>query len=245
MEAALVAEQPWAVLNAVRFGLDATRAGPRSSRSRVDLDAALAALCRRADCAYLTFSSDAVFDGRARRPYLESDAPTPETDYGAECREVESLTAAMCPRALLVRTGPLFGSDDGGEGFADRILAAVLNRDTIAAPVDITVSPSLTSDVLHAALDLLIDDATGVWHVVNAGAMSWWEFGRSAAETLAAVPELVQPVYACDLPTMAPTPRYAPLASERACTTRPLQHALQAYLVRQEIMDVKGIEACA
>jgi dTDP-4-dehydrorhamnose reductase len=242
--AAIAAERPWAVVNAVRLSGEATGTGDAPVRGgTANLDASLASACHRLESAYVTFSSDLVFDGRAVQPYSESDAASPENDRGSWCLEAERRAAAACPRALVVRTGPLFGGD--GDHLADRILLALLAGQRIAAPIDVTVSPSLASDVFHAALDLLIDGATGVWHVVNAGATSWWEFGRLAADMVGADPDLVEATYARDLPETAVAPRYRALTSERGWTTRPLEMALRAHLEGQEATRASGVAACA
>ena len=43
------------------------------------------------------------------------------------------------------------------------------------------MSPTYVPDLVDRALDLLIDGAAGVWHLANAGAVSWLEFARMAA----------------------------------------------------------------
>jgi dTDP-4-dehydrorhamnose reductase len=52
----------------------------------------------------------------------------------------------------------------------------------VGAGVDCIVSPTYVPDLVNAALDLLIDGETGIWHLVNEGAVSWGKFARMAAE---------------------------------------------------------------
>lgn len=44
------------------------------------------------------------------------------------------------------------------------------------------MSPTYVPDLVHATLDLLIDEEAGVWHLANGGASSWYEFALRLAD---------------------------------------------------------------
>src|SRR3546814_11519454 len=57
----------------------------------------------------------------------------------------------------------------------------VCSSDLRACPNSM-VSPTFVPDLCHAALDLLLDGETGIWHLANAGALSWHEFATKVAD---------------------------------------------------------------
>jgi dTDP-4-dehydrorhamnose reductase len=107
---------------------------------------ALALARRRLRIPLMTLSSAHVFDGLAGRPYVESDLPM------AIGREPERERAILdgAPDACIVRTGPLFTA------LSDLVLDD-----------DASVSPTYVPDLVTTMLDLLVDGASGVWHLAN------------------------------------------------------------------------------
>jgi dTDP-4-dehydrorhamnose reductase len=89
------------------------------------------------------------------------------------------------------------------------------------------VSPTYVPDLVHGCLDLLLDEAQGVWHLTNSdGALSWAELARRTA-ALAGLPEaLVEGVPHQQLGMAARRPRYSALASERGWILPSLDTAL-------------------
>ena len=61
-----------------------------------------------------------------------------------------------------------------------RAARALARGRRFAAAADVTVSPSYLPDLADAALDLLVDGETGVWHLASAGEASWAELGWAA-----------------------------------------------------------------
>jgi dTDP-4-dehydrorhamnose reductase len=146
-------------------------------------------LCHERGLPYLAVSSVPVFDGQLGRPYLEDSAPTARNSDGRRAAVAERRIAASCPGALVVRAGPLFGPWER-ENFAWRMLNALASGQAPEGDADI-VSPSYLPDLVHAALDLMIDGEHGVWHLPNPGQASWQELARMLAERagLSAPPE--------------------------------------------------------
>ena len=181
MAAALDERRPWAVVNAAGYvSVDgAERDRDRCFRENVDGPAELARACRRLDVPLVTFSSDLVFAGTSRRPYVESDQPAPATVYGASKAEAERRVAEILPETLIIRTSAFFGPWDRSNILTRALAALRAGRDwTVPAAM---VSPTYVPDLANAALDLLIDEERGVWHLASGGAVSWLEFVRRGA----------------------------------------------------------------
>lgn len=238
--------RPWAVINAAGYvRVDAAEADQESCR-RVNVAGAvnLAAACRRHGVPLVTFSSDLVFDGSKYQAYVEDDALAPLNVYGATKADAERHVMEVLPSALVIRTSAFFGPWDD-HNFLAVALREVDAGGVFRAPVDTVVSPTYVPELVHAALDLLIDGESGVWHLANQGAVTWFEFARVAAARSGRDAELIQPVATADVWGPAVRPPYSALTSRRACLLRPLDGALDAYL--QECPTVggaPGTDAC-
>jgi dTDP-4-dehydrorhamnose reductase len=176
----------------------------------------------------VTFSSDLVFGGDRDRPYVETDTPRPLNVYGASKAEGERRVLDIMPEALVVRTSAFFGPWDAGN-FVVQALGAIREGRTWRAAADIVVSPTYVPDLAHAALDLLLDGESGIWHLSNNGAVSWYELARSAAEACGDDPSLIEPASAAELCWPAPRPSYSALASSRGRVMRSTAAALTAF----------------
>jgi len=182
VEAALALHRPWAVINAAGYVRvsQAEREADRCFRENTLGAETVARVCARLGIPYVTFSSDLVFDGQLGRPYVESDEVCPQGAYGASKAEAERRVAEAWPQALVIRTSAFFGPWDR-YNFLYAALRALGAGERIEASDEILVSPTYVPDLAHGALDLLIDGASGVWHVANQGKLSWHEFAARAA----------------------------------------------------------------
>jgi dTDP-4-dehydrorhamnose reductase len=120
-------------------------------------------------------STDVVFDGRKGSPYVETDEPSPATDYGRAKAEAERRVAATHPTALLVRTSMIYG----GEEPSKHELAAVDPNMTfftneIRCPVQV-------GDLAAALLELAALEVSGPLHVAGADGCSRAEFAELVA----------------------------------------------------------------
>ena len=230
VESCLARLDPWAVVNTAGYvRVDDAEAEPeRCYRENVEGPTVLAAACARRGVRLLTFSSDLVFDGRRDTPYRESDPVAPLNTYGRSKAEAERRVLAALPAALVVRTSAFFGPWDEHNfvTLALRVLAA--GRRFVAAQ-DGVVSPTYVPDLVHACLDLLIDGEPGVWHLANAGAITWADFARRAAELAGLDPDAVEARPTAALALAAPRPLYSALGSERGSLLPSWEDALGRY----------------
>ena len=82
----------------------------------------------------------------------------------------ERVVLGACPQALLVRAGPLRAPWDQPDS-ALRGLHAVRAGTQFEAAGDLTISPAYLPHLVDLALDLLIDQECGVWHLTSCGAI--------------------------------------------------------------------------
>jgi dTDP-4-dehydrorhamnose reductase len=226
---------PWAVVNAAGYVRvdDAERDTGACYRDNRDGALVLADACARRDIALLSFSSDLVFDGRRHRPYVESDLTSPLGVYGRSKAEAERCVLERMPSALVVRTSAFFGPWDE-HNFVTRVLGSLEADTPVAAACDEIVSPTYVPDLVHAALDLLVDGEGGVWHLANEGALSWAALARRAAEMARLDAGLVRAIPGERLGRAAARPPYSALASDRGRLLPALDDAMARYCAARE-----------
>ena len=159
----------------------------------------------------VAFSTDYVFDGRKRAPYVESDGPNPLSAYGRTKLHGEAAAGAD---AWIVRTSWLFGAT--GHNFVLTMLRLGTERDEVAIVDDQRGCPNYVGHLADAVRRLVDADAErGVWHVAAAGDCTWADFAEAIFED-AGLACRVRRVSTEELGRPAPRPEYSVLRSERS-----------------------------
>jgi dTDP-4-dehydrorhamnose reductase len=241
--------EPWAVVNAAGYVRvdDAEREREKCFRENVTGAETLAKACAERNLKFLTFSSDLVFDGSRATPYLESDETAPLNVYGESKAEAERGVLAALPGALVVRTSAFFSPWDE-YNFVHAALRELRAGREFTAIKDVFISPTYVPDLVHASLDLLIDDEQGVWHLANEGAVTWAELAARVADLGGCDSTRIVARSLEELNLPARRPKYSVLGSERARRLLPpLEDALERYFqAREEISPrIESIESPA
>ncbi|MBV9942439.1 MAG: dTDP-4-dehydrorhamnose reductase [Solirubrobacterales bacterium] len=169
-------------------------------------------------------SSDYVFDGANRSPYVESDEVGPLSSYGRSKLAGERAVAAAAPgRHTIVRSSWLFGA--GRSCFPATILRLAAERNELKVVDDQVGCPTFTGHLASALVELgaRATRPVGLLHVAGAGSCSWYEFAREIVAGAAASCE-VQPCSTGEMPRPAARPAYSVLASERGDDAPVLPH---------------------
>ena len=176
--------------------------------------AELAKVCSQKHALFVHISSDYVFDGSVRRPYVETDSPRPINVYGASKAMGECLALAVCERILILRVASLFGvagASGKGGNFVETMIRVGREKGQLRVVDDVTMSPTATSDAAEIIVQLLLASApAGIYHVVNSGSATWCEFARAIVEG-ARVRATVTPITSAEFPTRALRPVYSVL----------------------------------
>ena len=230
VETALACHQPWAMINTAGYVRidEAERDPERCYRENTVGPCILASLCARHVIPLLTFSTDLVFDGRQRAPYLETDAIAPLSVYGKSKADAESGVLNRYPEALVVRTSSFFGPGSSNDIAA--ALRAMRDGQPFAAPSDLTITPTYVPDLVSVCLDLLIDQESGIWHLTNGDPVTWADLTLRVAELARLDASKFEPRHSSYLQFTAPRPAYSALASERSSLMPSLASALERYL---------------
>lgn len=151
----------------------------------------LARACEHAGALFVTLSTDYVFDGAKRAPYFEEDVPHPLQIYGTTRLAGENSARAESTRAVIVRTCGLYGATGArskGGNFVDKRVQDARAGLPLEMGSDQVVSPTSTDDLSKALLRLVAHErlTPGVYHLVNSGACSWYDFTRAIFDILGA-----------------------------------------------------------
>lgn len=158
-------------------------------------------------------STDYVFDGSKRRPWVESDPVAPLGAYGESKLAGEQAVADATDAYAIVRTAWLFGA--GGRNFVDTMLALGADRDEVSVVTDQVGCPTWTGHLAGALVELAErPQDTGIHHIAGAGSCSWNELAIEVFDR-AGIDCRVLPTTTAAFPRPAPRPAYSVLASER------------------------------
>ena len=160
------------------------------------------------------FSTDYVFDGRKREPYVESDAPNPLGAYGRTKLHAEAA-AGEC--AWVVRSSWLFGPT--GHNFVRTMLRLAGERDEVAVVADQRGCPTFVGH-LAAAVPAVTRLPYGIYHVAASGDCTWADFAEAIFQE-AGVACRVRRIASTDYPTPVERPAYSVLRSERGAPVLP------------------------
>lgn len=188
-------------------------------------------------------SSDYVFDGAKRSPYVEPDLVGPLSSYGRSKLAGERAVADAAPeRHTIVRSSWLFGA--GGPCFPATILRLAGERDELRVVDDQVGCPTFTAHLARALVELgaRARRTVGVLHVAGGGSCSWFEFAREIVAGADATCQ-VKPCSTAEMPRPATRPAYSVLRSERGTEAPVLpdwHEGLDQYLAATVAREVRA-----
>ena len=141
----------------------------------------LAEICSEKKTKLIHFSTDYVFGGEKREPYVETDAAKPISVYGESKRAGEENVLAMQDRHLVVRVSWVFGPDR--PSFVDAMIKRAREEEEIDAVADKFSTPTYTRDISEMIPRFFdVDVAGGILHFANAGECSWQKYAQHALD---------------------------------------------------------------
>lgn len=196
MEQCLTRLQPDVVLNAAAYNLvDVAEQEPQTAYAVNALAVRnMATVCRQLDALLVHFSTDYVFDGRAGRPYVETDAPHPLGAYAVSKLAGELYAQAYLDEPLIIRTCGVFGP--GGMAtargnFVETMLRLAQRGGPIRVVEDFAASPTYAPALAERAFQLIDLGARGVFHVGGGQPVSWFDYARQIFAAAGITAELV------------------------------------------------------
>ena len=173
---------------------------------------------------FVTFSTDYVFSGDAREPYLESSPTRPVNAYGRTKLAGEHAALESNPGTLVVRTSWVISGTHAN--FVATMLRLAREGREVKVVDDQVGSPTIAADLARVSLAAMEHGVTGILHLTNQGTVTWYGLARAAAEIAGLDVNSFRPCTTEDYPTPAARPAYSVLGSERLADTAlpPMPH---------------------
>jgi dTDP-4-dehydrorhamnose reductase len=230
IEEVLRTMKPWAVVNAAGYVRvdDAEADANTCTIANAEGPAHLARACASMGVQLLTFSTDLVFDGSKRVPYLEGDTPLPLNVYGKSKAAAEEAVLQLHPQALVVRTSAFFGPWDE-YNFVRHVLSTLESGRQVEAMSDSIVSPTYVPHLVDACLDLLLDRGAGIHHLCNRGAISWYDWAVEIARRAGYSEDAVVPRTRAEMALPAARPCYCVMDTVRGVHLPRFEEAMDEY----------------
>ena len=229
--------QPTHIINSAAYtDVDGAEKEPEKAFAVNGLGAghvAYAACVVQARCIHV--STDYVFDGAEKRPYLEESVCRPLNVYGLSKWEGEKRVLAAHPGACVVRTSWLFGGE--GKNLVSMLWSWLLEKEWLQVVEDQRGRPTYSGDLAEAIVDLL--DYEGIIHFANEGVVSRYEMACDMRlwmkeQGKAVRCQGIEPVASSRFPRPAHRPNYSALDTNR----------FQQYLGRQPRSWKEALEEC-
>ena len=238
VERTILRERPGAVINCAAWtDVDGAEANENEA-SLVNGEAAgyIASAAAKVESKVLYVSTDYVFDGAKKEPYLESDEPEPIQAYGRSKLAGERATALANQRSFIVRSSWLFGPE--GHNFVETMLRMGGGTAPVVVVNDQVGCPTYTGHLAIGLVRLVDGTGYGVHHMAGLGSCSWYEFAQEIFRQ-AGVDTKVMAATSDMLDRPAKRPAKSVLVSGREAPIRlpDWQRGLADYLERIEAME--------
>jgi len=179
----------------------------------------------------LYVSSNEVFDGRGHEPYMEFDEPAPPNVYGRSKLAGERFAQQLVSRSYVVRTSWLYGGEKSH--FVTKVLRLIEENRVLRMVTDEVACPTYAPDLAQAIVALIETDAFGVYHLVNDGGCSRFDFARAILTMAGRTDVDLVPIRLAEFSRASIPPRYSVLrnfaGAQLGVVLRPWQDALADY----------------
>ncbi len=176
----------------------------------------LASVCKTNDIVLFHISTDYVFDGKKRSPYLETDATNPINIYGASKLKGEQNIQEITEKYFIFRTSWLYSQY--GHNFLKTILKYAEEGKPLTITTEQTGTPTNANDLAEVILNVIQQESKqyGIYHYSNAGETTWYGFAEEILRQhgLLNKTNLVKTKH---YTTFAARPQYSVLDNGRVC----------------------------
>jgi dTDP-4-dehydrorhamnose reductase len=232
--AAIVAQQPDLVIHPAAYtNVDGCAHDPDRALLVNGLGTKHVAMaCQQLDIPLVYISTNEVFDGQARQPYLEFDRPAPINPYGYSKWVGEQMVQQLLRRFYIVRVAWVFG---GERNFVRTILRLAQERSELSIVDDEIGNPTYAPDIADAITALIRHPAYGIYHLVNEGYCSRFEFAGEILRQAGRTDVILRPIKLAEYQRASTPPMFGALrnfvgATDLKIQLRPWQAALAAFL---------------
>ncbi|WP_223032329.1 dTDP-4-dehydrorhamnose reductase [Hanstruepera marina] len=174
----------------------------------------LAINCKEHNTILVHVSTDFVFDGLKKEPYIETDAVNPINVYGASKLLGEKFAQDILDKYYIIRTSWVYS--EFGNNFVKTMLRLSKETNKITVVDDQVGCPTYALDLAQAILEIIKSDPQkfGIYHFSNSGSISWFEFAKAIIQEIKSECQ-VKPIPSDAYPVKAKRPSYSVLDKEK------------------------------
>jgi dTDP-4-dehydrorhamnose reductase len=192
----------------------------------------------RLDIPFVYLSTNEVFDGSKKTPYVEDDKPCPISVVGKTKYLGEEIVRIFLKKYYIVRTMWLYSL--WSNNFVHAILEKARKIKRVSLTQDEYGSPTNSHDVAVALLKLVETNSYGVYHFVNSGVASRLEFGRRVILSQKDLQNThILPIALRSFPRLSTPPRFSPLlntnGAKKGIVLRGWKEALDDFLEKYSL----------
>ena len=155
-------------------------------------------------------STDYVFNGKAHKPYMETDTPSPDSVYGSTKLAGELGVQKFCKRAMVIRTAWLYSTF--GNNFVKTMIRLGKEKAELGVVFDQIGTPTYAGDLAQAIMTAVEKGIKpGVYHFSNEGVTSWYDFTKAIHRIAGITTCKVRPIHTSEYPTPANRPHFSVL----------------------------------
>ncbi|MBU0707392.1 dTDP-4-dehydrorhamnose reductase [Patescibacteria group bacterium] len=230
----IVAENPEFVINTAGYtdvdGCESNKKEAKMANSEGVIF--LAEGCEKINTPIIHFSTDYVFKGDKEDGYDENEKTDPINTYGKTKADGEKNLKKNTEAFFLVRTSGLYGPN--GKNFVDTMLEKAKTGEEIRVVNDQYLKFTYTYDLAESIIKLIdLQPEYGVYHMVNEGILSWYEFAQKIFKQANLSPNLVS-VSSSEFKSAAKRPAHSALINKKFEPLRSLDEALADYISKRK-----------
>lgn len=142
----------------------------------------LALACKTHQVTLIHISTDFVFDGQSKLPYVETDKANPISVYGKTKLEGELEIQEILTNYFIIRTSWLYS--EHCNNFMKTMLKLGKERDELSIVNEQIGTPTYAGDLAQVIIDIINDTKKmyGLYHFSNEGIASWYDFAKAIFE---------------------------------------------------------------
>ena len=212
----IAAIKPAVIFNCAVLQVDESERDPGLAQAiNAEAPGHLAEAATESGAELVHFSTQYAFNGEpvGRAPYTTDDQPEPVNAYGKTKLAGERAVRDGCPRSYVIRTSWVYGS--GKNSFLCNVHEQLRAGKKVRAIDDIWSSTTYVADLIERCRQILEARRYAIYHVVNAGVCTYYEFALEAGRLLGLSPAELGPLIEItrerDMRRIARRPRYTPL----------------------------------
>jgi dTDP-4-dehydrorhamnose reductase len=180
----------------------------------IDVTQDITKLCHQINAKLIYFSTDAVFNGKMNKKYVENDVPHPINYYGKTKLDAEKIILDQSTKNVILRPSVIYGWHKKSR-FTNWIIESLKNKITVDPHVDQYNTPTLVDDLVKSILLIIEQDISGLFHSTGKTCVNRYELANIIADIFGFDNKLIIPVTSNEKKQDAPRPKKTCLDSSK------------------------------